>query len=127
MSLTQLFHLPQQRLLQVLVYDLLLILLLVLDHSFHRISTVIVFDGEENLLLLPHLDQIFTVALLQQEGLGYFLLVQRQFLLLLNLQLLDQLERSGLILAHILVPGFGELGELQLLGELDVHKLLLLR
>ena len=52
--------------------------------------------------------------------------MQRQLLLLLNLELFNQLESSGLVVAHVLVPGFREFCKLQLLGALDVHQFLLL-
>jgi len=50
--------------------------------------------------------------LLHDEVLGNLLLMEDELLLLLDLQLLDQLERSALIVAHILIPGIRELLEL---------------
>ena len=52
--------------------------------------------------------------------------MEDQLLLLLDLELLDQLEGSRLVVAHVLVPRLRELLELQLLGRLNIHKLLLL-
>ena len=116
MPLTQLFHLSHQGVLQILVHHIRLEDLLLLDHMAHRISPVVVFHGEEDLLLLAHLNQILAITLLDKERFGNLLFVQDKLLLLLDLELLDKLKRRGLVLAHVAVPGFAELGELQLLG-----------
>ena len=53
--------------------------------------------------------------------------MEDQLLLLLDLELLDQLEGSRLVVAHVLVPSVRELFELELLSTFDIHELLLLR
>lgn len=126
MPLTELLHLTHERLLEVIVHHVRLMHLLGLDHISHGVGAVVVFDREENLLLLPHLDQIFAITLLDQESFCDLLLVQSQLLFLLNLELLNQLKCSGLIVTHVLIPGFRELSELQLLSTFNVNKLLFL-
>jgi hypothetical protein len=106
---SELLHLLENRKLQVTVLDLGLVHLLLLDHHPHRLCLVVVFDGEVDLLLLPHLNKVLTGALFHDEVFGYFLLVQDELLFLLDLKLLDKLKRCALIVAHILVPCIREL------------------
>lgn len=60
------------------------------------------------------------------ELVGYILSHLLDLLGLLNFQLLHQIERSLLVVLHVLVPGVGELRVLDPLGVLDVEKLPLL-
>ena len=87
---------------------------------------VVVFDGEVDLLLLSHLDKVLASALFHDEVFRNLLLMKNELLFLLHLQLLNQLKRCALIVAHVLVPGIAELLELELLCTFDVDKLLLL-
>lgn len=52
--------------------------------------------------------------------------MQGQLLLLLHLQLLDQFEGCGLIVAHVLVPSLRELLKLHLLSSFNVDELFFL-
>ena len=73
--LSELLHLSNQGHLQILVHDFGFILLLFFDHVAHRIRFVVVFDGEEYLFLLAHLNQVLAVALLEKESLRDFFLM----------------------------------------------------
>ena len=112
MSLLELLHLANKGLLQILVHNLRLMHLLLFNHIAHSVSTVVVLHGEENLLLLPHLNQTLAIALSHKECFRDLLLMQSKFLLLLNLKLLNQFKSGGLIVTHVLVPGFREFCEL---------------
>lgn len=124
--LSQLLHLLEEGQLEVLVLDLCLVHLLLLDHHPHRLCLVVVFDGKVDLLLLSHLDKVLASALFHDEVFRDLLLMKNELLFLLHLQLLDQLKRCALIVAHVLVPGIAELLELELLCAFNVYELLFL-
>ena len=73
--LSELVHFAQKCLPEAFLHDLSLIHFLLPDHVFHRVRLVIVLHREEDLLLLAHLNQSFTIALLQEEVLGYLLFI----------------------------------------------------
>ena len=100
----ELLHLFHESDLQVLVPDSSLCLGLLLDHHPHSLSLVIILDREVDLLLLTHVNQSLTVTLFCHELGSHFLLMQVEFLLLLVLELLNQLECSAFIVPHVLVP-----------------------
>jgi len=126
MLLTQLLHLAHKCLLKILVHHVRFMHLLILDHVSHSVRLIIVFNREEYFLLFAHFDQIFAVALLYEESFGHLLFMKHKLLLLLDLELLNKLKSSGLVLAHVLIPSIGEFGELQLLSALNIDQLLFL-
>ena len=124
--LSELLHLSDQGHLQILVHDFSFILLLFFDHVAHRVRFIVVLDREEYLFLLAHLDQILAITLLEKESLGDPFFMEYKFLLLLDLELLDELKSCRLVVSHVLVPRLRKLLKLQLLGTLNVHELFFL-
>lgn len=120
--LSQFLHLSYEGHLEILVHDLCFKLFLLFDHIPHRVRFVIVLHREEYFLLLAHLNQILTVALLEQERFRNFLFMQDQLLLLFHLELLNQLKSRSLIVSHILVPCLRKFLKLELLSTFDIHK-----
>ena len=102
--LPQLVHFLHQGHLQILTLHLSLVPLLLLDHHPHGLGLVVVLDCEVNLLLFAHFNKVLASTLLVQEVFLDLLLLKHQFLLLLDLELLDQLESCLLVVSHVLVP-----------------------
>ena len=113
--------LPRQHNLQLFFRNRQLHDLLLFDLSPHNLSTIVVFNTEEDFLLLLFFNDVFGApnfgSELFSDSLGRF----DHFLLLFHLELFDELERSLFIIGHVLVPGLLELSELCLLRPLNIH------
>ena len=95
-------------------------------NQFHLLGVYVVLNAKVNFLLLSQLYNLFVPSVVIVKFLSHVLPHLVNFVDLFGFQLLYEVERSLLVVRHVLVPSICELLVLESLGVLDIYEFSLL-